>query len=226
MAARHLPRCHPAGPTGRVDRRRLARLRLPGRLGTIGLDLVAGAGSWPIAVAVPELGFSATLTGPEDLGELSVGPVEPWTAESPRLYEATIASRGERITLPIGFRTVHIVDGQLLVNDRPVTFRGMNRHETHPIRGRVFDAEHARADLIMMKRHGVNAVRTSHYPPHPAVLALTDELGFWVIDECDLETHGFEYQGWAGNPSDDPVMQRCFSTGSGGPSSGTRTIRA
>ena len=71
-----------------------------------------------------------------------------------------------------------------------VIFRGMNRHETHPLRGRVFDEEFARADLIRMKRSNVNAIRTSHYPPHPGVLDLTDELGFWVIDECDLETHG------------------------------------
>ena len=72
------------------------------------------------------------------------------------------------------------------INGSQVIFRGMNRHETHPIRGRVFDEEHARADLIMMKRAGVNAIRTSHYPPHPRVLDLADELGFWVIEECDL----------------------------------------
>jgi beta-glucuronidase len=55
-----------------------------------------------------------------------------------------------------------------------------------------------------MKRHHINAIRTSHYPPHPAVLELCDELGFWVVDECDLETHGFELIGWRGNPTDDP----------------------
>ena len=97
------------------------------------------------------------------------------------------------------------IDGDLLlVNGAQVIFRGMNRHETHPVRGRVFDEEHARADLIMMKRAGVNAIRTSHYPPHPRVLDLADELGFWVIDECDLETHGFVFLDWLGNPSDDP----------------------
>ena len=64
--------------------------------------------------------------------------------------------------------------------------------------------QYARADLIMMKRAGVNAIRTSHYPPHPRVLDLADELGFWVIEECDYETHGFELCDWQGNPSDDP----------------------
>ena len=97
-----------------------------------------------------------------------------------------------------------------LVNGRPVTFRGMNRHETHPERGRVFDEEHARADLLRMKRHNVNAIRTSHYPPHHRVLELCDELGFWVVLENDLETHGFEVVGWRGNPSDDPAWEAVY----------------
>ena len=61
-----------------------------------------------------------------------------------------------------------------------------------------------------MKRHHLNAIRTSHYPPHPTLLDLADELGFWVIDECDLETHGFELNGWVGNPSDDPDWREVF----------------
>ena len=86
----------------------------------------------------------------------------------------------------------------------------MNRHETHPVRGRVFDEEHARADLILMKRHNVNAIRTSHYPPHPRVLDLADELGFWVIDECDLETHGFVFFDWRGNPERRPALAEAY----------------
>ena len=86
----------------------------------------------------------------------------------------------------------------------------MNRHETHPVRGRVFDEEFAREDLLAMKRAGVNAVRTSHYPPHPRVLDLLDELGFWVVLECDLETHGFVFADWAGNPSDDPAWAEAY----------------
>jgi beta-galactosidase len=60
------------------------------------------------------------------------------------------------------------------------------------------------ADVLAMKRHNLNAVRTSHYPPHPRFLELCDEYGLYVIDECDLETHGFEPLGWRGNPADDP----------------------
>jgi beta-galactosidase len=86
----------------------------------------------------------------------------------------------------------------------------MNRHETHPERGRVFDEEHAREDLARMKRFNVNAIRTSHYPPHPRLLDLADELGFWVILECDLETHGFDKLDWVGNPSDDPAWRAAY----------------
>lgn len=86
----------------------------------------------------------------------------------------------------------------------------MNRHEAHPERGRVFDEEHAREDLARMKRFNVNAIRTSHYPPHPRLLDLADELGFWVVLECDLETHGFEKLDWTGNPSDDPAWREAY----------------
>ena len=112
-------------------------------------------------------------------------------------------ARGSRLRLGFRTRVGSTATGSWSTGARSI-FRGMNRHETHPVRGRVFDEDHARADLIMMKRANVNAIRTSHYPPHPRVLDLADELGFWVIDECDLETHGFVFLDWRGNPSDDP----------------------
>ena len=121
-----------------------------------------------------------------------------------------MSSPGETVSLRLGFRTVAVDGERFTVNGRPVTFRGMNRHETHPERGRVFDEAHARADLLAMKRHNVNAIRTSHYPPHHRVLELADELGFWVVLENDLETHGFEVVGWRGNPSDDPAWEAVY----------------
>jgi beta-galactosidase len=63
------------------------------------------------------------------------------------------------------------------------------------------------AELRLMKQHNINAIRTSHYPPHPEFVALADRLGFYVVLECDLETHGFESAGWAQNPSDDPQWE-------------------
>ncbi|MGK5631712.1 glycoside hydrolase family 2 TIM barrel-domain containing protein [Streptomyces sp. URMC 123] len=148
-------------------------------------------------VTVPELGLDLAT------GESATVPVEPWTAETPRLYEGELATPGERVPLRIGFRTVAVVDGLLTVNGRPLLFRGVNRHEFHPEHGRALDRETMRRDVLLMKQHNINAVRTSHYPPHPAFLDLCDEFGLWVIDECDLETHGFHAVGWRGNPVDD-----------------------
>ena len=189
--------------------------------------MIAAAAAFPITSRDPRARRRPELRGRRRTCARSrSGPVEPWSAESPRLYSATVRSAGETVS-PCDSASVRSrIDGdQLTVNGAQVTFRGMNRHETHPVRGRVFDEDHARADLIMMKQAGVNAIRTSHYPPHPRVLDLADELGFWVIDECDLETHGFVFRGWRGNPSDDPRWERPTWTGSSARSSGTRTTR-
>ena len=178
--------------------------------GSIDPEVIAGDGAFPIEIEIPELGVQQTFADRSELARFDVGPVEPWSAERPRRYETRVRSAGEMITLQLGFRSVSVEDDRLLINGAQPTFRGMNRHETHPVRGRVFDEAHARADLIMMKRANVNAIRTSHYPPHPRVLDLADELGFWVIDECDLETHGFVFLDWRGNPSDDPGWEAAY----------------
>lgn len=148
-------------------------------------------------VTVPDLGVDVAT------GEPVTVPVRPWSAEVPRLYDGVLATGGERVPLRIGFRTVEVADGLLTVNGRPVLFKGVNRHEWHPERGRALDLATMREDVLLMKRHNVNAVRTSHYPPHPAFLDLCDEYGLWVVDECDLETHGFSEAGWRDNPVDD-----------------------
>jgi len=173
-------------------------------------EIVASDIAFPVTVEIAELGFRKTFADRAEVGPCEVGEVAPWSAEAPRRYQATVTSSGEVITLQLGFRTVEIIGDVFAVNGTQVIFRGMNRHETHPVRGRMFDEDHARADMIMMKRHNVNAIRTSHYPPHPRVLDLADELGFWVIDECDLETHGFAYLNWRDNPSDDPRWEAAY----------------
>ncbi|MEU9048806.1 glycoside hydrolase family 2 TIM barrel-domain containing protein [Streptomyces sp. NPDC048384] len=136
-------------------------------------------------------------------GEQVTVAVEPWSAETPKLYDGELVTAGERVPLRIGFRTVALEDGLIKVNGKAILFKGVNRHEWHPERGRALDVETMREDVLLMKRHNLNAVRTSHYPPHPAFLDLCDEYGLWVIDECDLETHGFTEQGWRDNPVDD-----------------------
>ncbi|MEV5383146.1 glycoside hydrolase family 2 TIM barrel-domain containing protein [Streptomyces sp. NPDC052721] len=175
--------------------------------GRIDPEVTAEAAAFPVTLRIPELGIEQVWATPAEVAPLGVGGVEPWSAEQPRLYDATVSTAAESITLRVGFRTVDISGDRFLVNGRRVVFHGMNRHEAHTERGRVFDEEHAREDLARMKRFNVNAIRTSHYPPHPRLLDLADELGFWVVLECDLETHGFEDADWAGNPSDDPAWR-------------------
>jgi beta-galactosidase len=166
-------------------------------------DHVTGEGTLTVdsdvdgRITVPALAIDVAT------GESVTVPVEPWTAETPKLYDGVLATEGERVPLRIGFRTVVLEDGLIRVNGRPVLFKGVNRHEWHPERGRALDLETMREDVLLMKRHNINAVRTSHYPPHPAFLDLCDEYGLWVIDECDLETHGFADQSWRDNPVDD-----------------------
>ncbi|MFJ2393214.1 glycoside hydrolase family 2 TIM barrel-domain containing protein [Streptomyces sp. NPDC087843] len=166
-------------------------------------DHATGAGTLRVDSDVDGRVTVAALGVDVATGESATVPVQPWTAETPRLYDGVLATPGERVPLRIGFRTVALEDGLIRVNGRAVLFKGVNRHEWHPERGRALDLETMRADVLLMKRHNINAVRTSHYPPHPAFLDLCDELGLWVIDECDLETHGFAAQAWRGNPVDD-----------------------
>ncbi|MFE6736582.1 glycoside hydrolase family 2 TIM barrel-domain containing protein [Microbacterium sp. NPDC057650] len=170
-------------------------------------EVIADASAYPISLLVPELGVDVQWAKPDDVRAVRIDTVEPWSAEVPRLYQASVIGAGETITLQLGFRTVQIVDGEIRVNGTQVIFNGVNRHETHPDHGRVFDEAWVRDELHQMKRHNVNAIRTSHYPPHPRVLDLIDEIGFWVVLENDYESHAFgksEPVQWERNPSGEP----------------------
>ena len=171
-------------------------------LGSLRVEVVAPGAA--VHVNIPELGLEATLEPDAAALTVDAGAVEPWSAESPRLYDATVATASETVSLRVGFRRSRIVDGTWQVNGRRLTCWGVNRHEVHRTRGRVFDEEWVRADLALMKSYNVNAIRTSHYPPHPRLLDLCDELGLYVMLENDYESHGFEVDGWAGSPSTDP----------------------
>ena len=178
--------------------------------GSLVPEITATAEAFPVRLRIPALDVDVEWSTPDEVAPIAVGPVPAWSAEDPVLHETTVSSAVESITLQVGFRRVEIVGDQFLVNGRRVVFSGMNRHETHPDRGRVFDEADARADLELMKQHNVNAIRTSHYPPHPRLLDLADELGLWVVLECDLETHGFTTGGWEANPSDDPRWREAY----------------
>ncbi|KAJ6444050.1 2-dehydropantoate 2-reductase [Purpureocillium lavendulum] len=127
---------------------------------------------------------------------LPVSDPRKWTAETPNLYSVKLslsagADNGYVVEQRVGFRKVEILDGLLTVNGTPIQLRGVNRHEHHPLLGRAVPLEFAREDLLIMKRHNINALRCSHQPNDPKILDLCDEIGLWVMDEADLECHGF-----------------------------------
>jgi beta-galactosidase len=170
--------------------------------GRLRLDV---SGAADVRVTVPELGID--VAGGETV---VIDRVDAWSAEVPRLYEAIVTTAEERVLLQVGFRRVVVEDGLLLVNGHRVQLHGVNRHEFDPDAGRAVSEDVMRRDIELMKMHNVNAVRMSHYPPHPRFLDLCDELGLYVVDECDLETHGFFPLDWRRNPSDDPAWEDAF----------------
>lgn len=127
---------------------------------------------------------------------IPITDVHKWTAESPHLYTVAIQLTvndvsSHTVEQRVGFRKVELKNGLICVNGQPIRFRGVNRHDHHPTFGRAVPLDFIRKDLLLMKTHNINALRCSHYPSHPKLLDLADELGLWVIDEADLECHGF-----------------------------------
>ena len=117
-----------------------------------------------------------------------------WSAEKPNLYGVLICSGGEYIYKKTGFRTVATSDiGEFLVNGVSVKLKGVNRHDSHPKYGYCTTREDMEKDILLMKKHNINCVRTAHYPNHPEFLELCDKYGLYVMDECDQETHGVEH---------------------------------
>jgi beta-galactosidase len=122
-----------------------------------------------------------------------------WTAETPVLYTLLLTlldasgATLEVVTARVGFRTVEIRGGQLLVNGVPIYIKGTNRHEHDPLTGRVVSDELMLRDITLMKRLNINAVRTSHYPNSPHWYDLCDRHGLYVIDEANIESHGVGY---------------------------------
>jgi beta-galactosidase len=131
----------------------------------------------------------------ESTTDFSIAVEDPlkWTAESPNLYHLVVSLDSTQfVAHRVGFRQVEMKDGLLKVNGARVVFRGVNRHEHHPQFGRTIPLDFLKKDLLTMKQHNINAIRTSHQLNDPRLYDLADEMGFWVIDEADLECHGFE----------------------------------
>lgn len=122
--------------------------------------------------------------------ELDMPQPQLWNAEQPRLYELLLTAGQEVLRFRVGFKKVEVIDGIFRINGRAVKLKGVNRHDSHPELGQTIPINHMMTDLMLMKRHNVNTIRTSHYPNDPKFLDLCDEYGFYVIDEADLECHG------------------------------------
>ena len=114
-----------------------------------------------------------------------------WSAETPALYRLEVVAETETVWCDVGFRTVEVRDRQLLLNGRPVLIAGVNRHEHDDVRGRAVTRAGMEADIRLMKRFNVNAVRCSHYPDDPYWLELCDRHGLYVVDEANVEAHAF-----------------------------------
>ncbi|WBY09262.1 glycoside hydrolase family 2 TIM barrel-domain containing protein [Sphingomonas sp. 7/4-4] len=127
--------------------------------------------------------------------------VRPWTAETPNLYMLLVElydAKGRIIQSTysrIGFRTVEMKNGLVTVNGKPITIRGVNRHEHDPETFHVISLESMERDIQLMKRNNINALRTSHYPNDPRLYELADRYGLYVMDEANIESHG--YMDWA-----------------------------
>ncbi|GMQ57410.1 beta-galactosidase subunit alpha [Vallitalea sediminicola] len=124
--------------------------------------------------------------------------VKAWSAEEPFLYTVIAKLKSsdgaliESVPQRVGFRNLTIKNGNLLLNNQRILMKGVNRHEYSPISGRAVTYEQTFEELTLIKSSGMNAIRTSHYPNNPFFYDICDELGIYVIDEADLETHGFE----------------------------------
>ena len=141
--------------------------------------------------------FSETRElGRESSYTFDVENPEKWSAECPRLYDLRIevfggdCERTETVVEKVGFRRFEMKDTMMHLNGKRIVFKGVNRHEFSPQSGRVLTEEITRKDIITMKRHNINAIRTSHYPNQTHLYRLCDEYGLYVIDETNLETHG------------------------------------
>ncbi len=160
------------------------------------IDGTPRATSAPLGGPVPvveDRGFG--FTGNVMRARAQVPAIDAWSSEQPNLYRLVVSlirpngSVAEVVSQRIGFRRVEIAERELRINGRPVLIRGVNRHDFHPDTGRVVSEDDLRADVILMKRFGCNAVRTAHYPNDPRLLDLCDEYGLYVIDEANVETH-------------------------------------
>ena len=131
--------------------------------------------------------------------EVSAGHVEfeldapkLWNAENPALYTLVLKTEDETIVQRVAVRKVEIKNEVIYVNNIAIKIKGVNRHDSDPYTGAAIREEQALKDIVLMKQHNINGIRTSHYPNSPWFLQMCDEIGFYVVSESDIESHGSE----------------------------------
>jgi len=146
--------------------------------------------SGPVQLEIPELGLDVPLEEAITLDGLAV---EPWSAESPRLYTLFLTAGSDVRSFRVGFRRIAWDGGVFRMNGRPVKLHGVNRHEHHPDTGRTITRDQMIADIRLMKQLNIDTVRCSHYMNHSEWYGLCDEFGLYVVDEANIESHGMGY---------------------------------
>lgn len=155
-----------------------------------------------------KIGECALTLEPNGAGEAELSSVVKnplkWSAETPNLYTLLLTLVPEEGTtsckaIRFGFKKVEIVGERILFNGQPMLIRGVNRHDFDPDCGWAVPRERYYQDLKLMKRANINSIRTSHYPDDPFFYELCDEYGFYVMDECDVESHGVRRKGVPGS---------------------------
>ena len=140
--------------------------------------------------------YSGTSTAEKTVTLSGLSHLRPWSAEDPYLYTVVVSQKDENgaeemaFSTKYGFRNITKSGNLININGKRVYFKGVNTQDTHPEYGRAIDMETMMKDLTMMKKANVNTVRTSHYPRQPKMYAMMDALGFYVMDEADVECHG------------------------------------
>ena len=129
-----------------------------------------------------------------DSFEIKLSNVTLWNAENPCLYSLVLRYNGEAFCEPVGFRDIRVENGVVKLNGQAIKFRGVNRHDSDPVLGSAVGEDEMLRDLVLMKHHNINAIRTSHYPNSPLFPRMCDRYGFYLIAEADVECHGVVYQ--------------------------------
>jgi len=168
--------------------------------------------------ALPLAGAGIVAAGAAEALTLDAPVAAPrkWSAEEPHLYTLLLTlydqeGRTLEVTpITVGFRQIEMHDSRVWCNGVPITLQGVNRHDTHPDYGHAVPMATMHRDIQLMKQHNINCVRTSHYPNDPRWYDLCDRYGLYVIDEADLECHGFGAIGVMNQLSDDPAWRDAY----------------